>query len=97
MMNFSADVDLYDMWAALLTGQRLPDPPPRKYFVGFVGRRRTVPHIHSHEEIMARYSDRTVMSQPIPGSYANAMGHHCYLLRHAEQQALSEAINFIMA
>ncbi|MDX9720003.1 MAG: carboxylate--amine ligase [Myxococcota bacterium] len=96
MMNYACDVDLYDIWAAMLAGQLGDFHYERKYFVCFVGRRGTVPHRHGHEAVMRELGSLVVHAAPIPGSYANAMGHFGYILRHPELSVLQDATAFLM-
>lgn len=98
MMNYSADISLYDMWAASFHDQRIYDDDEVvvKYSVGFAGRRINEHFKHSHEEIMADFSDSVVMSEPVPGAYADAMGEFFYLVRHKDEQRVLDIIKFII-
>ncbi|MGI5829881.1 MAG: ATP-grasp domain-containing protein [Bradymonadia bacterium] len=97
MMNYSADINLYEAWVAALHDTRVFDSFEHKYSVGFAGRRVNVKHIHSHEDIMQKCSKYTVMSQPVPGSYADAMGEFFYLVRHPEEEKVLEMLEYILA
>lgn len=97
MMNYSADINLYEAWAAALRDARAFDTFEHKYSVGFAGRRVNVNHKHGHDEIMHHYSDFTVMAQPVPGSYADAMGEFFYLVRHPSEKKVREMLEFILA
>jgi hypothetical protein len=96
MMNYSADISLYDMWAASFHDQRLYEDTTVKYSVGFAGRRINEHFKHSHEDIMMAFSDSVVMSEPVPGAYADAMGEFFYLVRHKDEQRVLDIIKYII-
>ena len=96
MMNYSADIDLYDMWAASFHDNYPCINAPVKYSIGFAGRRVNVHHKHSDEEIHARYSDYMVMAEPVPGAYADAMGEFFYLVKHHDVGRVKEILNYIL-
>ncbi len=96
MMNYSADISLYEVWAAAFHDARVFDDCKVKYSVGFVGRRNGENFKHSHDDIMHEFSDLMVMSQPVPGSYADAMGDYFYLIRSKDEQNVLEAMKYII-
>jgi len=96
MMNYSANVNLYETWAAALHNARAFDDYVVKYSVGFAGRRTNQPHKHSHENIMRHYSDSMVMAEPVPGAYADAMGEFLYLVRHEDETRVIEILDYIL-
>lgn len=98
MMNYSADISLYDMWASSFHDMRLYEKEQTKvkYSVGFVGRRVNENFKHSHDDIMHEFSELMVMSQPVPGSYADAMGDFFYLIRHKDEKRVLAAMKYII-
>ncbi len=96
MMNFSADIDLYDAWAAMLNGQRAFKTFERKYCVGFAGRRAKTAHKHSHDEIMQRYGEFMIQAREVPGTYRDAMGEFYYIVRHPSQKKVIEILDYML-
>ena len=96
MMNYSADIDLYEVWAASFHDAHPFEDAPVKYSVGFAGRRVNEHHKHSHEEILAHFSDSLVSAAPVPGAYADAMGEFFYLVKHKDMKRVREILCFIL-
>lgn len=93
MMNYSADVDVYRLWASVLTGERLDDFRfERKYHVAHVGRRAGRPYRLAHDELVRVLGDRLVLHRQMPRAFAGAMGDEMYLLREADHARMQEAI-----
>lgn len=93
MMNYSADVDVYRLWASVLTGERLDDFRfERKYHVAHVGRRAGRHYRFPHDELVRLLGDRLVVHRQMPRAFAGAMGDEMYLLREADHGRMQEAI-----
>jgi hypothetical protein len=98
MMNYSADEDLYRLWARMLSGENLADFTfQRRYHVAHVARRSHRPYHHSHAELCARLGERLVSHQAVPPAFSTAMGDEVYLVRDPEERSLLEAIAAIQA
>ncbi|MGA9521001.1 MAG: ATP-grasp domain-containing protein [Myxococcaceae bacterium] len=96
MMNFSADVDVYRLWAAVLTGDPLENLRfERKYHVAHVGRRWGRPYMLHHEELVRRLGDRLLVHRQMPHAFAGAMGDEMYLIRDSDFGRLQESIQLI--
>lgn len=96
MMNYSADIDLYEVWAASFHDAHPFLDMPVKYSVGFAGRRVNENLKHSHEEIITHFSDSLVTAAPVPGAYADAMGEYFYLVKHKDVERVKEILRFIL-
>ncbi len=98
MMNYSADISLYDVWAASFHDAHIYEPEQTKvkYSIGFVGRRTNEHFKHSHEEIMAEFSDYMVQAAPVPVAYSDAMGEFFYLIRHKDENRVLEIFKYIL-
>ncbi len=96
MMNYSADIDLYDAWAAMLKGEKAYEDFERKYSIGFAGCRASVNHKHSYEEVMAQFGEYVIEAREVPGTYRDAMGEFFYILRHPDQKSLIAMLDFIL-
>ncbi len=96
MMNFSADIDLYETWAASFHECYPHINAKLKYSIGFAGRRVNEHHKHSHDEIMSQFSDCMVMAEPVPGAYADAMGEFFYLVKHKDTDRVRDILKYIL-
>ena len=95
MMNYSADVDVYRLWAAVLTSDPLHGLAyERKYHVGYASRRWGRRYRRSHPELVEMLGSRLLVHREMPRAFAGAMGDEMYLIRdpdeHRMQQALAE-------
>lgn len=96
MMNYSADIDLYETWAASFHDCYPFYGAKPKYSIGFAGRRVNENFRHSKDEIMAQFSDCMVMAEPVPGAYRDAMGEFFFLVKHADQNRVLEILRYIL-
>jgi hypothetical protein len=96
LMNFSCDIDIYELWAKVLTGKSLDGwKYERKYCAAHAGRRYSVSYRYSHEELLAKLGKRVVGFREMPPILAGAMGDFMYILRDPEEGSLREAIRLI--
>lgn len=96
MMNYSADIDLYETWAASFHEYYPFESAKVKYSIGFAGRRINEHFKHSNEEIMAQFSDNMVMAEPVPGAYADAMGEYFFIVRHPDLDRVKGILKYIL-
>ncbi|MBI3183686.1 MAG: ATP-grasp domain-containing protein [Myxococcales bacterium] len=98
MMNYTADIDVYRLWAAVLSGEHLEDfRYERQYHVAHVSRRFGRRYAVPHEGIVRELKDRLLVHRPMPPVFAGAMGDEMYLVRDRELSRLHEAIRFIQS
>lgn len=98
MMNWSCDMDLYAMWARLLTGQRVePFVPARRSIVAHIARRRhreyELPHGALVERLGGALMDFRELSPPV----SDAMGELVYLVRFGAEGDFRAAARDIFA
>ncbi|WNG43571.1 ATP-grasp domain-containing protein [Archangium minus] len=98
MMNYTCDMDVYRLWARLLTGDDLRDfRYTPKYHVCHIARRATRRYRYSHAELVAKLGDALLLHRDMPAVYHSAMGNEMYLTRHKDLAAMHEAIRLIQA
>ncbi len=98
MMNYACDMDVYQLWARLLTGDDLSGfaYTPR-YHVCHVARRATRRYRHSYAEVVSRLGDALLLHREMPPVFHSAMGNEMYLVRYPDVAAMREAIQLIQA
>ena len=74
MINYANDLDIYDIWAAVMINDSVLIEPHRRRSCAFAGRRDNVRYAHSDFEISNRYHDQLKMMQRLPAALASAMG-----------------------
>ncbi|HEX5750785.1 MAG TPA: ATP-grasp domain-containing protein [Archangium sp.] len=97
-MNYACDMDVYRLWARLLTGDDLRDfRYTPKYHVCHVARRASRRYRYSHAELVAKLGDALLLHRELPAVYHNAMGNEMYLTRYDNLAATQDAIRLIQA
>jgi biotin carboxylase len=95
MMNYSIDADLYDAYAGMLVGDRVPLPEEKSYFCCYVGRRDRA-YRRSHTDILSRYGDRLMEFAENPPVYRQAMGRYRYILRSGTEADLRQMAAYLL-
>jgi hypothetical protein len=99
MMNYACDMDVYRLWARVVTGDPVKDfrYAPR-YHVCHVARRAGRPYRHSHEEVVSKLGPTLLQHQDsLPSVYQAAMGTEMYLTRHEDLALMHQDVRFIQA
>lgn len=82
MINYAHNVDVYKIWADMITYDRSTTPEPHDdYFCVFAGRRDNVEYHLTHDQIMERYGYAMCQSPRIPEALSGAMGNQSYIAR----------------
>ncbi|MCZ7586080.1 MAG: carboxylate--amine ligase [Deltaproteobacteria bacterium] len=99
LMNYSADVDVYKLWAEIVATGSAPEQWKfdRAYHACHVSRRDGVSYKYSHEEALKRLGDALVLYRRMPDAFAGAMGNHMYLLRTPDFAELKKLIAVVEA
>jgi hypothetical protein len=99
MMNYACDIDVYRLWARVVTGDPVKDfRYTPKYHVCHVARRAGRPYRHSHEEVLRKLGPTLLQYQaPLPSVYQAAMGTDMYLTRHEDLDLMHQDVRFIQA
>lgn len=98
MMNYSADIDVYDLWARMVAGQDLSGfrwTP--KYHVLYASRRAGRHYRADHQALKAHLGARLLFEREMPGALAAAMGEHLVMVRHPELSQVQADAAFIQA
>ncbi|OLU37470.1 ATP-grasp domain-containing protein [Ileibacterium valens] len=74
LINYTYDVDIYDIWANVLLNQTNDKEDKAKYSAGFVGRRNGNEYAYSVDEIMEKYKVEIIGLEKLPPAFASAMG-----------------------
>jgi len=98
IMNYTADIDVYGLWARMIAGQDVTDFTwTPKYLVAHASRRWGRPYRHTHEQIAERMGERLLWHRDMPRVLAGAMGDEMYLMRHPDFEVVQADIAFIQA
>jgi hypothetical protein len=98
MMNYACDIDVYSLWARLLTGEDLRNfRYTPKYHVCHISRRTGHSYRHGHSEVVNRLGAALLQHRELPSVFTSALGDEMYLTRHPELDAMREAVRFVQA
>jgi hypothetical protein len=95
MFNYACDIDVYDWWARIISGQSGNAFYERKYHCAFVGRKADRMYAFSHDELYRRFGERLVHFQAMTPIEYSVMGNHAYLVRSPHIEELLEILRQI--
>ena len=74
LLNYSNDMDIYDLWARMIVGQAAYISSRLKYSAGFAGRRKEVEYKYTVGQIEDMFRGELLGSATLPPAFAAAMG-----------------------
>lgn len=74
LINYTYDIDVYDIWANILMTQDHPLQNYQKHSAGFVGRRNGIDYKHSLEELKEKYAQEMLGVEFLPPAFSATMG-----------------------
>ncbi len=81
MINYANDLNVYELYAQLVTEGTFAAEIDRKYNCFYVGRKSHYEYTFSAEELVQEYPDAIVFNGPIPLAFASAMGDYALIIR----------------
>ena len=96
MMNFAHSTDVYQIWADMVTDDKLklPDSNDHHWCV-YASRKDWHKYSHSHEEILGRYGKQIVMCERMPELMWATMGCQMYTAHAWSEDEVRDFISFI--
>lgn len=95
MINYANDIDLFEMYASLVTQGQVFQTPSRRYNCCYISRVTHYMYTHSHAEIYEHYGQYILQHTHVPGIFAGLMGNDGYLFRTETIEKLNEIVAFI--
>ena len=74
LMNYSCDIDVYDLWAKVILTQQSPEFKEKPYSAGFAGRRNNLNYKYSVEDLKKEFGKEIIYVKHLPKAFAAAMG-----------------------
>lgn len=87
MMNYSADVDLYEAYARVVFAEPVALTKQKRHYCCYLGRRDR-DYVMSHEEMVAAFEEEMVAFGENPPIFQEAMGRYYYLLRSPSENEM---------
>ena len=96
MMNYAHSLDVYQIWADMVTtGKRFVPQAEKEYFCVYAGRKDSKHYVHTHEEIMEKYGAEMMMCERMPEMMVRTMGNQMYTVRLETEREVKELIRFV--
>ena len=95
MINFAHSTVVYKIWADMVTFGESRTQQGCQQYCAFASRRDIYQYIHSHEEVLSRYGDRTVMCERMPELFSAAMGQQMYTVRLQTMEEVNDFVKFV--
>ena len=97
MMNYAQSVDVYRIYAELVTyGKRITPESSDHYLCAYAARKDGHIYTHSHEEIMERYGEEIVLQEEMPPIDWPSMGRYVYLAKFKAKMDMEDYFKFIL-
>ena len=98
MMSAACNLDLFDLWAAVISGADLEGFRYERHFhTAHAGRRNNRKYRLARAELERALGDTLFAVEAVPDAFASTMGNVAYLLKHSELSALHEAVALVQA
>ncbi len=97
MFNYANDVNLYQEWANIVAYSYSRVNAARPYHCAYVGRKWTVAHRLSHDDVLRLYGPWIPYHCPMSEVLSPALGHYAYLLRSPDLAELRGMIAAVLA
>lgn len=96
MFNYSSDIDIYDLWARVVTGDKAAEFKfERRFHCAHISRRHGRAYAVPHAQLVKELGPALMAHREIPPVLSAAMGNEVYMVRFAELPPLLEAIQRI--
>ncbi|WP_274626476.1 ATP-grasp domain-containing protein [Arvimicrobium flavum] len=96
-INYSYDVDVYQLWADMVVKDAAAERAKGKYFTAYASRKDHIRYRHDHQAVLAAHGDVIIRHQPIEKIFSKAMGNFAYQMRSKNLADLREAVRYIHA
>ncbi|MCR5732450.1 MAG: hypothetical protein K6G51_05885 [Sphaerochaetaceae bacterium] len=95
-MNYALDSDVYTIWADSIIHDRSYMNCRFSHYVTHVGRKNSIDHKHSDEEVRDNLKDNIVMEAGIPALHAREIGDHVFLVRADSIEERDRIISYML-
>ncbi len=96
MMNYANDIDIYQIYADMVTKGYSDYSKERPYHCIYCGRRDGLTYKHSHEEVINKYGFDLVMCERMPDVLAGAMGNMIYMSRFKTMDEVNAFVDYVL-
>ncbi len=97
MFNYANDTNFYKEWANIVAYDYAQSHATHPYHCAYVGRKWTVTHRLSHDDVLRLYGPWIPYHGPMSEVLSPALGHYAYLLRSSDLAELRGMIDAVLA
>ena len=96
MMDFAHSLDVYQIWADMVTTDRRFVPQPgQELYCAYAGRRDQFEYVNSDQEVFKKYAGSIVMAERLPDMMVPQMGNRMFTVRLDSLKKTQEFIKFV--
>ncbi len=95
MFNYACDTDVFKAWADLVVNGNNKLDYNRKYHCAYIGRKNDKSYANSHDDVLKKFDDYTVLHKEMPAIYRGALGDYAYIARAEELAKIVEMAHYI--
>ena len=96
MMNYANDIDIYQIYADMVTKGQSEYSHDRPYHCVYCGRRDGLTYTHSHDEVVQKYQFDLVMCERMPDILSGAMGNFTYTARFKTMEEVEAFVEYTL-
>lgn len=96
MMNYANNIDVYSIYADMVTKGYSDYNHDRPYHCVYCGRRDGLTYKHSHEDVINKYQFDMVMCERMPDILSGAMGNFTYTARFENMEQVNEFVDYVL-
>ncbi len=96
MYNYATSLDLYDLYAKTVAGEKIDLLPSFEYYAAFTGRKNRKKYLYSVNEIAKLFNDVIVYHGPMPLIYSDSMGDYAFILKDPDFNKIKAAATGIL-
>ena len=97
MMNFAQSIDVFSIYAEMVTSGRRLDPESSDHYIcAYAARKDGHVFTHSRDEIMERYGSDIVMQEEMPPIDWPSMGRYVYMARFRTQEEMDRFFAYVL-
>lgn len=95
LMNYANDVNIFQEWANMVSGNHFSEKFERKYYAAHISRKEGKNYLHDNDEIFASFGEKIASYQILPPIFADVMGNEAFLVRAETLDEIVEMVKFI--
>ncbi len=96
MFNYASDINIYELWAKVVTGQPIDFRYVRKYHACYIGRKNRYEYTYSLGQVIQHCGSDLVFHHPVSEVLSPALGQYGMIIRHENLNRVKNYIDYIL-